>query len=315
VCGPLCVWPAVVEVRLRNQPEPADTPRSFPVGFGKHPQSMSTLPWTHEVQSASITPLKHASFPGLTLSPFITTTTRARTQPSRVSDSLICIKKCGTSILCSKLPVYERTTTNNARQSSIFLLRRAWETGGRMLLHQQQHLSTIRSWRTSGRSLPCAVPQGGKRQSSACSNHSSAAPRRRRAHLLSKPHVAAGATNSAAPAQPAPSASQGADQSLEDVLRHGTGVARRILSDPSIEGDALTFLKATEAYWKVGFVGDVSFAAGLQIGLGHVSMAAFASRITAVCVDRVSSPPMLKFTGAPPAAARAPRQGPRRRHL
>lgn len=39
---------------------------------------------------------------------------------------------------------------------------------------------------------------------------------------------------------------------LEAVLRNGTGVARRVLSDPDIEGDPLTFLKATEAYWKVG---------------------------------------------------------------
>lgn len=34
-------------------------------------------------------------------------------------------------------------------------------------------------------------------------------------------------------------------------LRQGNGLARRILSDPNLEGDPLAFLKATEAYWKV----------------------------------------------------------------
>jgi hypothetical protein len=38
----------------------------------------------------------------------------------------------------------------------------------------------------------------------------------------------------------------------EQALLHGNGLARAILSDPDLEGNPLAFLKATEAYWKVG---------------------------------------------------------------
>lgn len=37
-----------------------------------------------------------------------------------------------------------------------------------------------------------------------------------------------------------------------DSLKNGNGLARKILSDPNLEGDPLAFLRATEAYWKVG---------------------------------------------------------------
>ena len=37
---------------------------------------------------------------------------------------------------------------------------------------------------------------------------------------------------------------------LEAILRNGTGVARRLLADPGIEGAPLAFLKETEAYWR-----------------------------------------------------------------
>jgi hypothetical protein len=40
----------------------------------------------------------------------------------------------------------------------------------------------------------------------------------------------------------------------EHALLHGNGLARKILSQPGIEGDPMAFLKATEAYWKVGYV-------------------------------------------------------------
>jgi hypothetical protein len=61
------------------------------------------------------------------------------------------------------------------------------------------------------------------------------------------PPRAAAAQRSAA----APMAQPSAEEALSHVLRNGTGVARRVLSDPAIEGDPLAFLKATEAYWKV----------------------------------------------------------------
>jgi hypothetical protein len=38
----------------------------------------------------------------------------------------------------------------------------------------------------------------------------------------------------------------------EQALLHGNGLARAVLSDPNLEGEPLAFLKATEAYWKVG---------------------------------------------------------------
>jgi hypothetical protein len=38
----------------------------------------------------------------------------------------------------------------------------------------------------------------------------------------------------------------------EQALLHGNGLARAVLSDPDLEGEPLAFLKATEAYWKVG---------------------------------------------------------------
>jgi hypothetical protein len=59
----------------------------------------------------------------------------------------------------------------------------------------------------------------------------------------------------AAPVVPASStaaASHDLTAAAEHALLHGNGLARAILSQPGIEGDPLAFLKATEAYWKVG---------------------------------------------------------------
>lgn len=59
----------------------------------------------------------------------------------------------------------------------------------------------------------------------------------------------------AAPVVPASSTAAAPDDltaAAEHALLHGNGLARAILSQPGIEGDPLAFLKATEAYWKVG---------------------------------------------------------------
>lgn len=61
-------------------------------------------------------------------------------------------------------------------------------------------------------------------------------------------HPCCSLPGSAAAAAPPIADSRQAD--LEAVLLHGTGVAKKLLSDPGIEGDPLAFLKATEAYWK-----------------------------------------------------------------
>jgi hypothetical protein len=83
-----------------------------------------------------------------------------------------------------------------------------------------------------------------------------AAPRLRRCRTAARqPAAAAEAHNAAATAaappagEPQPLATTTAAQ-LAEVLSSGTGAARRILSDPAIEGDPLAFLRATEAYWK-----------------------------------------------------------------
>lgn len=58
----------------------------------------------------------------------------------------------------------------------------------------------------------------------------------------------------------------------EHALLHGNGLARAVLSDPGIEGDPLAFLKATEAYWKVG--------------ASHSARAAHAGRTALLCTSR-----------------------------
>lgn len=70
------------------------------------------------------------------------------------------------------------------------------------------------------------------------------------------PLLAAQATRAFAAPPPRASAAPDSIESLEAVLTNGTGVARRVLSDPGIEGDPLAFLRATEAYWKVGAAAD-----------------------------------------------------------